>query len=186
MTGLKLDHVDFERKLRHEPEKVLCALSAEDVPLLFWAAAGWAGAMSVDVDNMSLLAELPRVEAMMYRALELDEDFQDGVIHEFFITYDGSRSEAMGGSTERALEHFHRAVLITNGQKASPYVLLASSVAVRKQDYKMFKELLNKALAIDVDGVLKWRLANSLAQEKAEWLLDYSGELFLDYEETEP
>lgn len=186
VAGLTLDHHDFDKKLREDVQQVLRALSQKDVPLLFWAAAGWAGAISTDVNNMSLIAELPMVEAMMRRALELDEDYEDGAIHEFFITYEGGRSEAMGGSAKRALEHFDHVVSLTRGEKASPYVSLASSVAVRKQDYKMFKELLHKALAIDPDAVPEWRLANLLAQEKAQWLLDHSAELFLDYEQTEP
>ncbi len=186
MAGMTLDYPDFEKKLRQDPQRTLQALSAEDVALLFTAAAGWAGAISTDVSNMSLVAELPIVEAMMRRALALDEDFNRGAIHEFFIIYEGSRSEAMGGSAQRALEHFDRVVTLTRGEKASPYVALASSVAVRKQDYKMFKRLLDKALAIDPDAVPEWRLANMLAQEKARWLLDHSAELFLDYEETQP
>ena len=186
LAGLALDYQNFEKKLREDPQQVLRALSPKDLPLLYWAAAGWAGAISTNVSNMSLVAELPLVEAMMRRALELDENFNDGAIHEFFITYEGSRSGGMGGSAERAVEHFDRVVTLTQGKKASPYVALASSVAVRKQDYKFFKELLNKALAVDPDAVLKWRLANILAQEKAQWLLDHSPELFLDYEETEP
>ena len=186
LAGLALDYPDFEKKLREDPQQVLCALSPKDVPLLYWAAAGWAGAISTNLSNMSLVAELPLVEAMMRRALELDENFNDGAIHEFFITYEGSRSGGMGGSAERAVEHFDRVVTLAQGKKASPYVALASSVAVRKQDYKFFKELLNKALAVDPDAVLKWRLANILAQEKAQWLLDHSPELFLDYEETAP
>ena len=186
LAGLTLDYPDFEKKLREDPQQVLHALSDKDVPLLFWAAAGWAGAISTDVNNMSLVAELPVVEAMMCRSLELDEDFEGGAIHEFFITYEGSRSEAIGGSAERARDHFARVVQLTRGEKASPYVSLASSVAVRKQDYQMFKDLLQKALAIDPDAVPKWRLANILAQEKAQWLLDLSADLFLDYEEAEP
>lgn len=185
VAGLALDYPDFEKELREGRKKVLDVLSQKDVPLLFSAAAGWAGAIATDVNNMSLVAELPIVEAMMRRALELDEDFENGTIHEFFITYDGSRSEAMGGRAEHALEHFDRVVSLTRGKKASPYVLLASSVAVRQQDYRMFKDLLHKALAIDPDGVPEWRLANILAQQKAEWLLDHSAGLFLDYEEAE-
>ncbi len=186
LAGLALDFPDFKKKLREDPQRVLRTLSPRDVPLLYWAAAGWAGAISTDVSNMSLMAELPLVEAMMRRALELDEDFDHGAIHEFFITYEGARSGAMGGSAERAVEHFDRVVKLTQGKKASPYVSLASSMAVSKQDYKFFKELLHKALAVDPDCVLEWRLANILAQEKAQWLLDHSPELFLDYEETEP
>ena len=186
LAGLTLDYPDFEQRLREDLQQVLHALSRKDVPLLFWAAAGWAGAISTDVNNMSLIAELPIAEAMMRRALALDEGFDDGAIHEFFIAYEGKRSEAIGGSAEHALEHFDRVVSLTRGEKASPYVSLASSVAVRKQDYKMFRKLLHKALAIDPDAVPEWRLANILAQEKAQWLLDHSAELFLDYEETEP
>lgn len=186
LAGLAIDHPDFEKKLRQDPQRTLEALSAGDVALLFSAAAGWAGAISTDVSNMSLVAELPMVEAMMRRALELDEGFDGGAIHEFFITYEGSRSEAMGGSAERALEHFHRVVTLTQGQKAEPYVALASSVAVRKQDNKMFQELLHKALAVDPDAVPEWRLANTLARERAQWLLDHGPELFLDYEEAQP
>jgi predicted anti-sigma-YlaC factor YlaD len=186
LAGLALDHPDFEKKLRQDPQRTLEALSIEDVALLFSAAAGWAGAVSTDVSNMSLVVELPIVEAMMRRALELDEGFDGGAIHEFFITYEGSRSEAMGGSAERALEHFNRVIALTHGEKASPYVALASSVAVREQDNKMFQGLLHKALAIDPDAVPQWRLANTLAQEKAQWLLDHGPELFLDYEEAQP
>jgi predicted anti-sigma-YlaC factor YlaD len=186
LAALALDYPDFETKLQKDPQWVLQDLSTKDVPLLFWAAAGWAGAISADLNNMSLVAELPIAEAMMRRALDLDEDFESGAIHEFFITYEGSRSEAMGGSAERACEHFDRAVALTRGKKASPYVSLASSVAVRKQDFKMFKDLLRKALAVDPNAMPEWRLANTLAHEKAQWLLDHSPQLFLDYEETEP
>jgi predicted anti-sigma-YlaC factor YlaD len=185
LAGLSLDHPDLEKKLREDPESTLQALSPEDVPLLYWAGAGWAGAIFSDPSDMGLVAELSTVEAMMRRALALDEDYDSGAIHEFFITYEGSRSEVMGGSPDRAVEHFDRAVILTGGNKASPFVALASSVAVRKQDYPMFKELLHKALEIDTDAVPKWRLANILAKEKAQWLLDHSPDLFLDYEESE-
>ena len=62
----------------------------------------------------------------------------------------------------------------------------ASSVAVRKQDCRLFKTLLHKALAVDPDAVPKWRLVNTLAQDKARWLLERTGELFFDCEERQP
>ena len=186
LAGLTLDHPDFEKKLREDPQQILSVLSQRDVPLLFWAASGWAGAIATDVNSMSLVAELPTVEAMMHRALELDEDFEEGAIHEFFITYEGSRPGTTKGSDERAREHFDRVVVLTRGEKASPYVSLASTVAVREQDYEMFKDLLDKALAIDPEDVPEWRLVNILSQEKAQWLLDHSAQFFVDYEETEP
>jgi len=185
LAGLALDYPGFEKRLREDPQQPLEALSTKDVALLFWAAAGWAGAIATDVGNMSLVAELSMVEAMMRRALTLDEAFEGAMIHEFFITYEGSRSEAMGGSAQRAIAHFDRAVCLTQGQRAQPYVALASSVAVRKQDDVMFQALLNEALAVDPDAAPQWRLSNTLAQEKARWLLEHGPDLFLDYEEAQ-
>jgi hypothetical protein len=132
---------------------------------------------------MARLAELSLAEAVMRRVLELKEDFGDGVVHEFFISFEGGRSEMMGGSAARAREHYRRAVVLSEGAKASPHVALAATVAVREQNLEEFRDLLKKALAVDVNEVPKWRLGNVVAQEKAQWLLNRIPDLFVDYEE---
>ena len=80
------------------------------------------------------MAELPAAAALVERALELDEAWDDGTLHEFFIAYDGGRPAAMGGSAVRAREHFARAVELSGGLRASPYVTLAETVAVAEQN----------------------------------------------------
>jgi len=52
----------------------LKALRKEEVPYIFWAANCWASWISLNLDSMEALAELPRVELMMQRVLDLDED----------------------------------------------------------------------------------------------------------------
>ena len=79
----------------------------------------------------------------------------------------------MGGSEEKARYHFKKAVELSKGLTASPYVALASTVSVSNQNVKEFTELLNKALAIDVSKKTGNRLANIIAQRKARWLLDH-------------
>jgi hypothetical protein len=182
MAGLERRRPGFERRL-HEDPSVLASLGRRDVPLLFWAAAGWAGAVSAVPSDMKLLADLAVIEAMMRRALELDESYEDGTLHEFFIAFEGGRSEAMGGSPERARRHFERAVELCGGRRASPYVALATTVAVKEQNYELFKDLLDKALAVDPDAVPAWRLVNTLAREQAHYLMEHRADLFLDYEE---
>jgi predicted anti-sigma-YlaC factor YlaD len=115
--------------------------------------------------------------------LELDQDYNNGALHEFFITFDGSRSIAMGGSIERARAHFDRAVKLSEGKKASPYVSLAENVSVGQQNVKEFVKLLKKALAIDVDAKPEYRLENILLQRRASWLLSRIKDLFLITEE---
>jgi len=133
---------------------------------------------------MKSMAELPVTEAMMRRVLELDETYRNGAVHEFFIVFEAGRPEASGGGITKAEEHFKLAVKYSNGEKAYPYVALAESAAVKLQDLQLFNQLLDRALAIDVNKVRKWRLANTIAQEKALWLKEQVPMLFINYEEV--
>lgn len=185
VRGLGFEHEEFRAMILKDPGGVLAGMNVEDAPFLFFAGAGWAGAIASEPSNMARLAELKVAEAIMRKVLELDEDFGDGAVHEFFVTFDGSRSEAMGGSPVRAREHYRRALEISGGKKASPHVAIASTIAVKEQDLEAFRDLLGKALAVDVNEVKRWRLANILAQRKAEFLLERIPDLFVEYEEEE-
>jgi predicted anti-sigma-YlaC factor YlaD len=117
----------------------------------------------------------------MRRALALDERYDGGAIHEYFIAFEGGRSDAMGGSAERARRHFLRAMEISGGGKVSPLVTYAENVSVRAQDRKEFLDLLDRALAFDARGTApEFRLANLVAQRRARWLKGRVDELFLD------
>ncbi len=166
-------------KLKENPDVWLKKLNVHDVPALYWMAAGWAAAVASDPSNMDEVANMPLIEKMMLRARELNPDAEQGAIHEFFIVYDGSRSPAMGGDPARAEESFHRALVACDGKLASPYVSLATSVMIQKQDAKRFRELLSQALAIDINILPDSRLANVIAQDKARWYLDHIGDFIL-------
>ena len=120
----------------------------------------------------------------MRKALELDEAYGNGSLHAFFIAFEGSRPAAMGGSIERAREHFERAIQLTGGKKASPYVTCAENVSVTQQNLDEFKMLLTTALAIDVDAEPNYRLENILSQRRASWLLSHIEDLFLRSENS--
>ncbi len=186
LDGLELKFPGFRDALLADPSEALRDMSPEDVPFLYWAGAGWAGAISGSAGKMSMVAEMPMAEALARKALELEEGYGQGALHEFFILWEGGRSEAMGGSSRRAIEHFESALLLSGGRKASPYVALAETVAVNRQDHLFFSELLKKALELDTDGAPEHRLQNILAQEKARWLLENAGELFFDLEDDRP
>ncbi|NJD62845.1 MAG: hypothetical protein FIA93_09015 [Deltaproteobacteria bacterium] len=181
MRGLSVGRPGFREAFAAEPAKALAALQAEDVPLLFWTGVSWSLAISTAQDDPGMLADLPRGEALLRRALALREDFDGGAIHEVFIAFEGGRPEAMGGSASRARSHFARAMELSRGRKVSPLVTLAETVAVRAQDRKEFLELLGRALAFDARGEApEYRLANLVAQRKARWLKGRVDELFLE------
>ena len=148
----------------------------KDVPALYWLAAAWGSAIANAKDDMQLVGELPVVAALMKRALALDESWEEGSIHEFFITYDA----AQGDGKAAAKKHFERAIELSHNKKLSPYVSYAEAVCVDAQDKKEFVRLLDKVLAFDVDSDLDHRLVNIIAQRRARWLMSRIDDLFAD------
>lgn len=179
LRGLEVKQKGFEKALRANAKMGVGMAYAKDVPLLYWTALSWAAAISLSKDNPDLIAELPMVEAMMDRALALDEAFDYGAIHAYFITYEMSRSGGTGDPAARSRQHFERALALSGSQQAGPMVSYAEAVCVQKQDLKEFESLLHQALAINPDLKTEWRLANLVMQRRAKWLLSRTDQLFL-------
>jgi predicted anti-sigma-YlaC factor YlaD len=180
LRGLEVRHPGFEKALRADAKHAVASTKTNDVPLLYWTAVSWAAAVSLSKDNPDLIGDLPLVEAMIYRALELNEAFDAGAIHIFLITYEMSRANGTGDPAARSRQHFERAVALSGGHQAGPYVSFAEAVCVQKQDVNEFKSLLNQALAIDANAKPEWRLNNLIMQRRAKWLLGRTDELFLN------
>ena len=174
---LDLRHRGIKPQLVKDPKAALVGTTREEVPVLYWTGASWGAAISLGLDRPELIADLPVVRALMDRALELDETYARGAIHEALISLEAV-PEAMGGSPQRARQHFERAVELSKGQSAGPYVTLAGSIAVAAQDRAEFERLLNQALAIDVDKDPTLRLANLITQRRARFLLANANDLF--------
>jgi hypothetical protein len=163
-----------------QQEAALARLGKGDVELLYWLGASWASAISTGKDDMKLVGELPRVGRVMERALALDESWDEGALHEFFVLFDSGRGVDQGGGPKKAAAHFERAIQLGKDQKLAPYVSLAETVMVDSQNKKEFKRLLSHVLEGNVDAHPTYRLVNILAQRRAEWLLSRIDELFAD------
>jgi predicted anti-sigma-YlaC factor YlaD len=179
LRGLELDSPGLRTALQRDAKAALAGTKRKHVPLLYWTAVAWAGAIALKVNDSELSADQGVVEALARRALELDEGWDLGSIHEFFISWEAARS-SIGGSLERAREHFDRALAISQGRRAFPYLSFAESVSVVRQDRAQFREMLDKALAVDVSRKDAQRLANLLAQKRARFQLARVDELFVE------
>ncbi|MFQ5658051.1 MAG: TRAP transporter TatT component family protein [Candidatus Methylomirabilales bacterium] len=182
LRGLEVEHPNFTVILATDRNSALAMTTEDDVPFLYWAGASWAGALSAAKDDLDLIAELPTAEALVGRVLELDETYERGAAHEFFISYEGSRP---GGSAAKAREHYRRALEISGGHRASVHLALAETVSIREQNLSEFQELLAAALAVDPNEVPELRLGNIIAQRRARWLEKRIPDLFLEAEEIE-
>jgi predicted anti-sigma-YlaC factor YlaD len=177
--GLDLDIPGFKDALRKDTKATLARTGKRHGPLLYWTAAAWASAIGLAVNDSELSADQDLAEAMMRRALALDEAWEYGSIHDFFISWEGAHA-SVGGSYERARQHYDKAVALSKGLRAWPMVSYAESVAVPKQDKKAFKQELEKALAVPPGGIKEQTLTNLLAQKRARWLLGRADELFIE------
>ena len=181
VRGLAAAAPGFRERLAEDPRGAAAMAGREEVPLLYWTAASWSLAIASSPNDPSLLADLPRCEALMRRALELQEDYGAGAIHEYFVAFEGGRPEAMGGSVKRARDHYVRAMELAAGKRISPMVTYAETVSVRTQNRAEFVELLDRALAFDArSGPSSYRLANLVSQRKAKWLQGRVDDLFLE------
>ena len=180
LRGLEVRHADFGQRLRSDPAAAAAAADRKDVPLLYWTAACWGLAIAISKDQPDVVADQPQVEALIDRALALDEGFDSGAIHSFLISYEPSRLRGEGDPLARARRHFDRAMELSGGQQAGPLVALAETVSVKTQNRVEFESLLQQALAINPDARPEWRLNNLIMQRRARWLLSRADLLFFE------
>lgn len=186
IRGLGARHPEGNAITEGDLEPLLEAVDQEDVPYLYWIAAGWLGAFSTEPFDMDLSVSVGRASPLLLRAYELDPDFDSGAIDELLIAYYGSLPEGLGGDREKAAYHYERAITLAEGKKASPYVSYATTVLIPEQRIREFVELMELALEVDAEAHPEYRLVNTIKQREAAWYLENLDRFFIvDLEEVD-
>jgi hypothetical protein len=159
-------------------QSALRTFSQSDVPALFWTAFGWGSFINITRTDVSALADLPKVLAMMEYVRRLDSSYYFGGPYLFLGSIEGSMPKVMGGKPERAKDYFDRATEMTNGKFLLTYVYYAKTYAVQIQDQELFETLLKKVDDASIDVLPEARLSNAVAKRKAKLLRDHVHELF--------
>jgi len=180
LRGLEVSSPGLTRLLKTNAAGALSATTVEDVGLLYWTGVAWAAAISLSKDDPFLVADLPTVEALVRRALTLDESYDHGAIHVFLISFEMSRSGVNARAADLARQHFERAVELSDGKQAAPFVTFAEAVSVTERNRNQFRDLLRHALKLNADAQPESRLANLVMQRRARWLLRRTDRLFAD------
>jgi len=186
LRGLEIRRKGFLATLDAQgPAAALKLTRPDDIDYLYWAGASWLGAFSAEPFNFSLIVTLPRATALLQQVEAWDDAYARGAVHEIFISYYAAAPAELGGSQEKARAEFARAVELSAGHAAGPYVALASSVSVKNQNEEEFRDLLAKALAVDVNAVPSQRLTNTVNQQKAKWMLDHTDRFFFEGQDSQ-
>jgi len=160
----------FAASLRH--------LGQGDKDLILWTAMCWGKWIDLSRTDPAAVADLPRVEALFERLLELDEGYYYAAPHVFLGVFYGGRSRMLGGRPEEARAHFERALELTHGRFLTARLYYAEYYARQTQDRTLFERQLHAILDAPDDLLPEMRLANAVAKRKARRLLARVDEWF--------
>lgn len=158
-------------------EATLVGLSpshAEAVYSYSVASLAWIRAHSAD---WNALAELPQMEALLNRYLDLEGSEMRGSIYTYLGILATLRPPALGGEPEKAKAWFERAIELTKGQDLGAKVEYARSYARLLYERELHDRLLQEVMAADPE-VPGYTLTNVLAQRDAAVLLASADEYF--------
>lgn len=175
--GLEVNHPGFAEAVRREPKTAVATLKKDDVPLAVWTAAALGSAIGISKDDPEMTADIMVVGTLLERALELDEGFEEGTIHELLVIYEAQR---VGGSIEKAREHYRRAEELSQGHRCSTWLTWAENISIAEQNRQEFENIMERILAFDVSSSPANRLLNILTQRRARSLQERIDELFLE------
>jgi hypothetical protein len=148
-----------------------------EVPTLYGFGAAWAGWVQAHSADWGAIAEIPKIEAIMKRLVELDESYERGGAHLYLGVLLTQRPAQLGGQPERARQHFERAIALSGEQNLMAKVLYARQYARLVFDRPLHDKLLKEVMEADPEAP-GLTLSNTLAREQARRLLADADEYF--------
>jgi hypothetical protein len=156
---------------------IISRLSIKDVPDMFTLGSAWSAWIQARREDWNAVAEISRVQAIMERVVELDELYHDGTAHLYLGVLATFLPPALGGKPDVGRKHFDRALDISKNKNLMVKVLYAKHYARLMFDRELHDRFLNEVLKADPD-VPGYALSNTLAQQKAQELLDSAEDYF--------
>ncbi len=128
-------------------------------------------------DDWNALAELPHIEALLNRYLEISDGESAAAVYGFLGILATLRPPALGGEPEKGREYFERSIDLTDGVDLSTKVEFARGYARLMYERELHDELLREVLAAN-PHVPGYTLTNVLAKRDASALLASADDYF--------
>ncbi|MEM8983621.1 MAG: TRAP transporter TatT component family protein [Pseudomonadota bacterium] len=158
-------------------EASLIEMSASSADSLYSYALSSLAYVRSHSDDWNALAELPHMEAMLKRLLEIDDGSRDASLFTYLGVLATLRTPALGGEPEKGLAYFEQALALNDGQDLSIKLEIARSYARPLYDRELHDRLLAEVVAADPVAT-GFTLTNTLAQREATELLATADEFF--------
>jgi tetratricopeptide (TPR) repeat protein len=149
LNGMKLGEI----------KDALAKIQPDKVGNLFWGAYGWATWIRYQEGAPAAMADLPIVELIMLRVVELDESYY------------------YGGKPKESRKHFERALAINKRRFLPTQVAYANTYARMMFDRELYLKLLQEVIDRPVTDS-DMASSNALAKQMAKKLLGQVDEIF--------
>jgi hypothetical protein len=168
------------QSLDKKPDELIPLLKKINVtqqPLLYDFASAWANWIQINRDDWNAIAQIPKLQLLFQRSIELNEIYDYGNAHLYLAVLASQIPPSLGGKPEVGRMHFEKAQQLSEGKNLMVNVLFAEYYARLVFDQQLHDELLNEVINTDIDdkGLV---LINTLARKRASILLDESSEYF--------
>jgi len=156
----------------------LKALRKKDVPAAVWTAVNWAQFISLHLDSIAVLRDIPKVSSLLERVGELDGSYFDGMVYAMIGSLHAFRPPLMGGSPEKSRENFEKSFRVSGGRFLLSRYLYARFYLYRIQDGAAFEKTLTGIIRTPEISSDPYRLLNRIARSKSRDLLGEFDDLF--------
>jgi len=155
----------------------LAGVGPRDAEFLYTYGFASLAFLQAHSSDMNSLAELPHIEALFNRYLDISGDEVDGNVYTYMGILLTIMPPALGGKPELAREYFEKAIATSEGRDLSAKVEYARGYAKLLYERELHDRLLNEVLETDPhqDG---FTLSNVLAQEDALILMAEADDYF--------
>lgn len=155
----------------------LDGLDTRDADLVYAHGLASLAYIRAHSDDYVALAELPNMQALLARYLEISDGESDASVYVYLGILATLRPPALGGEMDKGREYFERAIELTDGKDLSAKVEYARGYARTLYERDLHDRLLNEVMAADPE-VPGFTLTNVMAQRDAVDLLATADDYF--------
>jgi len=119
--------------------------NSEAAPL-FWYGFNLGAWVNHNLDSIRAVSRAHVARKVMERVVELDPAYNHAGAHLFLLAYFGSRSPMMGGSQEKALQHYQRLKQIVGDDYLMPDLFYGRFCLQQQQDRLTFVDLMHQII----------------------------------------
>jgi hypothetical protein len=164
--------------IESDPDQFAKVAAADtNTELMYVLAGSWAGYLQANSEDWSAIADLPKIESLLNRVVQLAPAHDQGQPYVYLGVLNSLRPEAIGGKPELGRRNFEKAIELSDGKNLYAKTLFAEFYARLVFDQELHDKLLNDVISADPIAP-GFTLTNTLAQDRAKKLLESGKDYF--------